>query len=173
VGFSSFPGEKRKSWGNRLKSKRILTRNHRLSFAHRITDDTWPKGVSMKHLLLSAVLFLATTALAQQEGQHPPTTTPPTFPEGRETPRQPLPPDTQAPPAETMPSQKVEAQISDQLTAEPSLSNNNIDVRVDDNSVVLSGSVETVGQHDLAVRIARSNAGARRVVDRIKVRQQT
>jgi osmotically-inducible protein OsmY len=72
-----------------------------------------------------------------------------------------------------MPSQKVEAQISDQLTAEPSLSNNNIDVRVDYNSVVLSGSVETVGQHDLAVRIARSNAGARRVVDRIKVRQQT
>ena len=132
----------------------------------------------MKYVLSCAVLFLATIVLAQQQGQPPPTTnppyqTPPTFPEGRQAPGQQMPPDTQAPPAQTMSSQRVEGQILDQLKAEPTLSGTNIDARVDNDSVVLTGSVDTLAQHDLAVRIAQSNAGNRRIVDKIKVKQQT
>ena len=130
----------------------------------------------MRYLLSCAILFLATMALAQQ--QPPPTTnppyqTPPTFPEGRQTPRAQMPPDTKAPPPETMSSEKVEGQILQQLRDEPSLSGTNVDARVDDTSVVLTGSVDTMTQHDLAVRIAQSNAGDRKVVDKIKVKQQT
>ena len=132
----------------------------------------------MKYVLSCAVLFLATIVLAQQQGQPPPTTnppyqTPPTFPEGRQAPGQQMPPDTQAPPAQTMSSQRVEGQILDQLKAEPTLSGTNIDARVDNDSVVLTGSVDTLAQHDLAVQIAQSNAGSRRIVDKIKVKQQT
>jgi hypothetical protein len=126
----------------------------------------------MRYVLSCAILFLETIVLAQQQGQ-PPYQTPPTFPEGRQTPGAQMPPDTEAPPPETMSSEKVEGQILDQLRAEPSLSATNIDARVDDNSVVLTGSVDTMIQHDLAVRIAQSNAGDRKVVDRIKVKQQT
>jgi len=72
-----------------------------------------------------------------------------------------------------MSSQRVEGQIMDQLKAEPALTGTNIDARVDNNSVVLTGSVDTTAQHDLAVRIAQSNAGDREVVDKVKVRQQT
>jgi len=122
-------------------------------------------------------LFLATIVLAQQQGQPPPTTnppyqTPPTFPEGRQAPGQ-QPPDTQAPPAQETSSQRVEGQILDQLRAEPSLSGTNIDARVDDNSVVLTGNVDTLAQHDLAIQVAQSSAGNRRIVDKIKVKQQT
>ena len=132
----------------------------------------------MRYVLSCAVLFLATIVLAQQQGQPPPTTnppyqTPPTFPEGRQAPGQQMPPDTQAPPAQTMSSQRVEGQILDQLKAEPTLSGTNIDARVDNDSVVLTGSVDTLAQHDLAVQIAQSNAGNRRIVDKIKVKQQT
>jgi hypothetical protein len=132
----------------------------------------------MKCALSCAVLFVATIVLAQQQGQPPPITsppyqTPPTFPEGRQNPREQMPPDTQAPPAETMSSQRVEGQILDQLRAEPTLSGTNIDARVNDNSVVLSGNLDTLAQHDLAIQIAQSNAGNRRIVDRIKVKQQT
>ena len=132
----------------------------------------------MKYLLSCAVLLLATIVVAQQQGQPPPTTnppyqTPPTFPEGRQTPGQQMPPDTQAPPAQTMSSQKVEGQILQQFRAESTLSGTNIDARVNDNSVVLSGNVDTLAQHDLAIQIAQSNAGNRRIVDRIKVKQQT
>ena len=132
----------------------------------------------MRYVLCSMLLFLATGVLAPQQGQPPPTTsppyeTPPTFPEGRQTPREQMPPDTHAPPPETMSSQRVEGQIMDQLKAEPALTGTNIDARVDNNSVVLTGSVDTTAQHDLAVRIAQSNAGDREVVDKVKVRQQT
>jgi hypothetical protein len=132
----------------------------------------------MKYVLSCALLFLATIVLAQQQGQPPPPTnppyqTPPTFPEERQTPEQQMPPDTPAPPAQTMPSQRVEVQILDQLKAEPTLSGTNIDARVDNDSVVLTGSVDTLAQRDLAVQIAQSNAGNRRIVDHIKVKKQT
>src|SRR5437764_15120561 len=132
----------------------------------------------MRYVLFCAVLVLATIVLAQQQGHSPPTTNPPyhtspTFPEGRQAPGQQLPPDTQAPPAQEMSSQRVEGQILDQLKAEPTLSDTNIDARVDNRSVVLTGSVETLAQHDLAVQIAQSNAGNRRIVDQIKVKQHT
>jgi osmotically-inducible protein OsmY len=84
-----------------------------------------------------------------------------------------MPPDTQALPPQAMSSEQVEGQILNQLKAEPTLSSTNVDARVDDGSVVLTGSVDTMTQHDLAIRIAQSNAGDRRVVDKIKVKQQT
>ena len=132
----------------------------------------------MKYALTCVLVFLAVSVLAQQQSQPPPTTnppyqTPPTFPEGRQTPRDQLPPDTQAPPPGAMSSQRVEGQIVDQLGAEPTLSGTNIDAKVNDNSVMLTGSVDTVEQHDLAVRIAQANAGDRTIVDRIKVKQRT
>ncbi len=126
----------------------------------------------MKYVLSCAVLFLATIVFAQQQGP-PPATTPPTFPEGRQTPRESMPPDTQAPPAQTMSSQQVEGQILQQFRDEPTLSGTNIDAKVNDHSVVLSGNADSLAQHDLAIQIAQANAGNRRVVDRIKVKQQT
>jgi hypothetical protein len=127
----------------------------------------------MKYMLSCAVLFLATIVLAQQQGESPPTTTPPTFPEGRQTPREPMPPDTQAPPAQTRSSQQVQGQILQKFREEPTLSSTNIDAKVNDNSVVLSGNADSLAQHDLAIQIAQANAGNRRVVDRIKVKQQS
>jgi osmotically-inducible protein OsmY len=127
----------------------------------------------MKYALSCAALFLATVVFAQQQGQPPLTTTPPTFPEGRQTPRRQMPPDTQAPPAQTMSSQQVEGQILQQFREEPTLSGTNIDAKVNDSSVVLSGNADSLAQHDLAIQIAQSNAGGRRIVDRINVKRQT
>jgi hypothetical protein len=132
----------------------------------------------MKHIVFCFVLLLATIGFAQQQGQSPPATsppyqTPPTFPEGRQSPRTQLPPDTQAPPPQTMSTEKVEQQITQRLSSEPELSKSNIDAKVGENSVVLTGSVDSETQHDLAVRIAQSYAGDRKIVDKIKVKEQT
>jgi len=132
----------------------------------------------MKYVLSCALLFLATVVFAQQQGQPPPTTTLPyqtlpTLSEGRQRPREQMPPDTKAPPPQAMSSERVEQQILDQLNEEPTLSVANIDARVDDDSVVLTGTVDTMAQHDLAVRIAQAKAGDRRIVDKITIRQQT
>jgi osmotically-inducible protein OsmY len=109
----------------------------------------------MKPVVCSFALLLASLGFAQQQG--PPSTSPP----------------YQAPPPQTMSSERAEQQITQHLSSEPALANTNIDAKVDENSVVLTGSVDTDTQHDLAVRIAQSYAGDRKLVDKIKVRQQT
>ena len=131
----------------------------------------------MKPIVCSFALLLASLGFAQQQGPpstSPPYQTPPTFPEGRQAPpTAQMPPDTQAPPPRTMSSEQAEQQITHRLSSEPALANANVDAKVDENSVVLTGSVDTETQHDLAVRIAQSYAGDRKLVDKIKVRQQT
>jgi len=84
-----------------------------------------------------------------------------------------MPPETQAPPPQAISSERVERQILNQLKAEPALSGTSVNARVDDNSVVLTGSVDSMTQQDLAVLIAQSNAGDRKVIDRIKVKERT
>lgn len=131
----------------------------------------------MKPVVCSFALLLTSLGFAQQQGTPstaPPYQTPPTFPEGRQTPpTAQMPPDTKAPPPQAMSSEKAQRQITQRLTSEPALANTNVDSTVDENSVVLTGSVDTATQHDLAVRIAQSYAGDRKLVDKIKVREQT
>jgi hypothetical protein len=133
------------------------------------------KEVFMKHMVLGLVLLLATATLAQQPGQPPPTSppkgTPPTFPEKR-APRQQMPPDQEAPlPALSTP--EVQQQIQQSLNSEPTLRNSNVGVHVDENSVILTGNVDSEEQHELALHIAQSYAGDRKIIDKIKLTQQT
>jgi osmotically-inducible protein OsmY len=126
----------------------------------------------MKRMLCGLALALAASALAQQQ---PPTTpaytTPPTFPEGTARQQQ-MPPDTKAPPPQDLSAARVEQQILDKLNGEPDLVNTNMRVKADDQSVTLTGTVETGRQHDLALRIAQSYAGDRKIVDKIEIRGQ-
>jgi len=45
-------------------------------------------------------------------------------------------------------------------------------VKADDESVMLTGTVNTEKQHGLALRIAQSYAGQRKIVDKIQIREQ-
>jgi hypothetical protein len=133
----------------------------------------------MKHILCMVVLMAGTLAYGQmapgqpQPGQ-PPQGTPPTFPEGgRQSPRQPMPPDQQAPTPEATSAEQIQRQITQQFSTEPTLNGTDLRADVDEASIVVSGTVDTVEQHDVALRIAQSHAGDRNVVDKIKVKQQT
>src|SRR5258706_16365749 len=102
----------------------------------------------MKPMLFGLVLLLATATFAQQQGQRSPTsplqTTPPTFPEDRAQ-RQQMPPDQDAPP-QRLPTLEVQRQIQQGLNSEPALRNSNVGVHVDENSVILSGTVDSKAQ---------------------------
>lgn len=127
----------------------------------------------MKHVLCGVALAFAVSGFAQQSPTNPPPyTTPPTFPQDQ-TPRQEMPPDTKAPPPSELSSAQVEQKIQDKLNSESALSKAKLEVKADRQSVTLTGTVDTDAQHDLALRIARSYAGDRKMVDRIEVRQQT
>ena len=126
----------------------------------------------MKRILWGLALVFVTSAFAQQQPptNSPPYTTPPTFPEGR--PQRQMAPDTKAPPPQDLSASEVEQQIQDKLNREPTLANTEIGVKIDATSVTLTGSVDTERQRDLALRIAQSYAGQRKVVDKIKVQGQ-
>lgn len=64
---------------------------------------------------------------------------------------------------------EVQQQIT--LNSEPALARTNLNAKVSD--VVLTGKAATEKQHDLALRIAQSYTGGRKIVDKIKVMQQT
>jgi osmotically-inducible protein OsmY len=84
-----------------------------------------------------------------------------------------MPPDMQAPPAETASAQQVEQQIMEHLNTEPTLAKTSVNAKVNNDSVLLTGTVDTQTEHDVAVRIAQSYAGDRKIVDKINIRQQT
>ena len=134
----------------------------------------------MKHILCGLVLLAGTVAFSQmgpaqpQPGQ-PPQSTPPTFPEGQQSPRQTMPPDQRAPAPtpEATSSEQIQQQITQQFSTEPTLAGMNIRADVDEASIVIAGSVDTAEQRDLAMSIAKSHAGDRNVVDKIKIKQQT
>lgn len=129
----------------------------------------------MRYMLaVFGVLLLVTVSLAQQQGQElpnsPPYGTPPTLPGSPQPPSQ-MPPDQKAPPPRTMSTNEVEQQIQEHLNSEPALSDTQLYVIAGETSVALSGSVDTEKQHSLALRIARSYAGERGIIDKIAVRQ--
>lgn len=119
-----------------------------------------------------ALVFAASAFAQQQPSTYPPYTTPPTFPTGQ-IPRAQMPPDTKAPPPQTLSDARVEQQIQDGLKSEPALANMDVGVKTNDKSVTLTGTVDTERQHDLALRIAQSYAGNRKVGDKIKIRGRT
>jgi len=131
----------------------------------------------MKSVVFASAFLLASLGFAQQQGLPPPTAppygTPPTFPEGRQSPRQQMPPDQETQPSQGLSTAQVQQQIEQGLYSEPALANTNVSVKADERAVVLTGTVDSEKQHDLAVRIAQSFAGDRQVVDKIKIRQQT
>ena len=128
----------------------------------------------MKPILFASTLLAASMTLAQQwqpPPTRPPQTTPPTFPDEHAPPHQ-MPPDQEAP-SQASSTTRVQEQIQQGLNSEPTLRNSSVGVHVDENSVILTGTVSTEKQHDLALRIAQSHAGDRKVVDKITLTQQT
>lgn len=133
----------------------------------------------MNRIFCGALLLFASIAVAQQQAsppiQLPPNSTPPTFPQ-EQNPR--TPPDV-APPHcapnmgaanAQLPAAELARQIQQKFETEPILQSSTLRVAVDDDNVTLNGTVDNEQEHQIALRIARANAGDRNVVDRIKIR---
>jgi len=141
------------------------------------------------------VVCAALSAFALAQSQQPPQSTPPTLPQGSSTGSQA--PDQQAPaaqnpadtqkPADTdkdkdkdkgkMPqsdasaadTSSLQSSIQSAIQQDPSLANSNVDVKVTEKQVELSGTVPSDDAKKAAERIAKSNAGGRKVKDKLKV----
>jgi hypothetical protein len=138
----------------------------------------------MPHRRWFILLLLSTVAFSQQPNT-------PSAPAG--TPQSSsdrIPPDTEAPPPQVhvpdqrvasgelgstspqgLASNEVRRRIVKELHADSGLAGSDIHVKVTSRSVVLSGSVRTMPDRQLAKQIAESRAHNRRVVNRLTARQ--
>jgi osmotically-inducible protein OsmY len=98
--------------------------------------------------------------------------TPPYFPSGNTSPAG-MPPDTKAPAHTKLTSEQVQQEIQNKLDDEPALKGFSLIATADDGNVVLTGEVADNEQRYLAIRIAGSYAGNRKVVDKIQMRSDT
>jgi hypothetical protein len=126
----------------------------------------------MKPVLCGSLLLLAASMFAQQQNISPynsPPSTPPTSPQDQQ-PGKSIPPDTRAPAPSEPTDAEVQEQIQQKLATEPLLEHLRLKATANDQTIVLSGTVDNDQQHKLALRIAESYAGERHVVDKITIR---
>jgi len=132
----------------------------RAAIAHRL---------SQRVVLCSLFLAFATSAVAQ-----PPYFTParPDEQHGPQqiqaSPKDQLRPETNT--RRSLSAARVEQEIQKRINSNPAMATANVTARVDTQSVVLNGTVDSSRQHDLALLIAHSWAGQRKIVDHIKRR---
>jgi osmotically-inducible protein OsmY len=129
-----------------------------------------------RHLavLVATALIVPLATHAQQ--------TPPYFPEGsdhghssaqQDRSSRRMPPDTSAPEHTKLTTAEVEQQIQNKLDDEPTLDGLSLLASVDGKTVTLRGRVANDDQRNVALRIARSYSGSRKIVDMLKVRDAT
>jgi hypothetical protein len=125
-------------------------------------------------LLLSIFLVLCTTHSLGQQQAKPPEQQPPgmTSP-GAQPPSQQIPPDTRAPTPGELASPDIQNQLQKEFSRDPVLRDSKVTATVDDQHVVLEGTVNSRQQHDAALQLAQTYAGQRKIVDKIVVRQKT
>ncbi len=148
----------------------------------------------MKGILCTLLLFAASAAFCQAPStppftpnqqksgnQIPPGQTPGQLPPDQQTKPDQMPPDTKAPAptqhndsaaAAQMSSPDVQKQLQSDFDNNPVLGANQLKAVVDDDSVVLSGTVNDEKQHQMALQITQSYAAGRKVVDKIVIRNK-
>jgi osmotically-inducible protein OsmY len=116
--------------------------------------------------ICALLLAMATIAVSQvnpgQKPTQPPMGTPPTFP-GQTT------PETKAPAPGQMSSADIEQQLQASLDKDSVLSGTNIQTRVDDDTITLTGTVHDESQHQRALQLAQASAGSRKIVDKLTI----
>lgn len=63
---------------------------------------------------------------------------------------------------------KIQDNLQSVLSSDPVLSDANVQVQVDDQSITLTGTVETYAQHERALQLVAPYSGKRKIVDKIK-----
>jgi osmotically-inducible protein OsmY len=83
-----------------------------------------------------------------------------------------MPPDTHAPTQKHMSTEQVQQQIQNKLDDERGLKGSTVLATATDTSVTLDGQVANQNQHDLALGIAKADAGTRKITDKLQIRSK-
>lgn len=118
-------------------------------------------------LLLVLVVFTLSAYAQQPASPHDSRSAQPDSQAQTQT--QEMPPDSSTAVRRQLSTTQAEDQIQEHLKNEPSLAGSDLRAQVDDNSVTLTGAIANEQQRDVAMRIARSYAGNRQIVDKLAI----
>ena len=133
----------------------------------------------MKNLLSILLLFFAAIAFGQQQTPGTPPFNPNSQPNpnnappNEQSPAEKMPPDTKAPAHAQAASSDIEKELQSAFDQEPVLKGTNLKATADDDSIMVSGTVESEQQHKIALQLVQGKAGDRKIVDNIVVKKKT
>lgn len=112
-------------------------------------------------LLATAPIVVSQTQQGQTPAQQP-MGTPPAFP-GQTA------PETKAPAPAQMSNADIEQQLQASFAKDPLLSGTNIQTKVDDESITLTGTVHDENQRQRALQLASPSVGSRKLIDKLTI----
>jgi hypothetical protein len=117
-------------------------------------------------LLLSAVLGFS----QQPQSQDPPAKPPSTSPDNNSTQAQNPSQDPSKDQDKASTNQRIQSSIQDLLSSDPVLSDVDVEAKVNDVSIVLTGTVESYAQHQRVLQLVSSYGQWRKIDDRVKMK---
>ena len=121
----------------------------------------------MARILLCILLLSAAFGFSQQpQNQDPPRTPPPNSPDNSPPPPQSATQDQSKAGANT----RIQNSIQDLLSSDPILSDVDVEANVNDESIVLTGTVESYAQHQRVLQLVSSYGRWRKIDDRVKMK---
>jgi hypothetical protein len=121
----------------------------------------------MTRLLLCVPLLSALLGFAQQPLTHQDPSAP--QPSASVDNRQPEAQDPSQDQSKSGANQRIQTSIQDLLSGDPVLSGADVEVNVDDHSIVLTGKVESYAQHQRVLQLVAQYERWRKLVDKIKL----
>jgi hypothetical protein len=112
-------------------------------------------------LLLSAVLGFS----RQPQNQDPPRTTPSTSPDNNSLPTQ----NATQEQSKAGANQRIQSSIQDLLSSDPILDGVDVEASVNDQSIILTGTVQSYAQHQRVLQLVSSYGRWRKIEDRVKM----
>lgn len=112
-------------------------------------------------LLLSALLGFAQQPQSQTTPAKPPSTSPDNNPAPAQDPAQNQ--------DKASANQRIQSSINDLLSSDPVLSGVDVEASVNDQNIILTGTVESYAQHQRVLQLVSSYGQWRKIVDKVKM----
>jgi len=122
--------------------------------------------ISLCILLLSAALGFS----QQPQNQDPPRTLPSNSLDNSQQPAQSATQNTNQDQSKAGANQRIQSSIQDLLSSDPVLSGVDVEASVNDQSIVLTGTVESYAQHQRVLQLVSSYGQWRKIDDRVKMK---
>jgi BON domain len=121
----------------------------------------------MARILLCLLLLSALSEFAQQppQSQDPAAKPPSTSPDNNPAPAQ----DPSQNQDKASANQRIQSSIQDLLSSDPVLSGVDVEASVNDESIILTGTVESYAQHQRVLQLVSSYGQWRKIVDKVKM----